>query len=71
MPGNTGVPLWAEGNLTGATQRLESALTLAELMRVEHVELDAKSTLCGVLTAAGELDRAIEFGEQSIAMSRP
>src|SRR5262249_48734592 len=64
------IPLWAEGDLTGATQRLESALTLAELMQVEHVELDARSTLCGVLTAAGELDRAIEFGEQSLAMSK-
>jgi ATP/maltotriose-dependent transcriptional regulator MalT len=64
------IPLWAEGDLTGARQRLESAVTLAELMQVEHVELDARSTLCGVLTAAGELDRAIELGEQSIAMSK-
>jgi predicted ATPase/DNA-binding CsgD family transcriptional regulator len=63
------IPLWADGDLTGARQRLESALTLAELLQVEHVELDARSTLCGVLTAAGELDRAIELGEQSIAMS--
>jgi len=64
------IPLWAEGDLTGAKQRLESALTLAELMQVKHVELDARSTLCGVLTAAGELDRAIELGEQALAMSR-
>jgi DNA-binding CsgD family transcriptional regulator len=42
---------------------------LAEAMQVEHVELDARSTLCGVLAAAGELDRAIELGEQAIAMS--
>src|SRR6516165_8507925 len=63
------IPLWAEGDLAGATQRLESALTLAELMQVKHVELDAKSTLCGILTAAGELDRAIELGEQSLAIS--
>src|SRR5262249_35497958 len=32
------IPLWAEGDLSGAKQRLESALTLAELMQVEHVE---------------------------------
>jgi predicted ATPase/DNA-binding CsgD family transcriptional regulator len=63
------IPPWAEGDLTGAKQRLESALTLAELMHAEHVELDAKSTLCGVLTAAGELDRAIELGEQALTMS--
>jgi non-specific serine/threonine protein kinase len=63
------IPLWAEGDLTGAKQRLESALTLAELMQVKQVELDARSTLCGVLAAAGELDRAVELGEQAIAMS--
>ena len=64
------IPLWAEGNLTGAKQRLESALTLAELMQVEHVELDARSTPCGVLTAAGQLDSAVELGEQSLTMSK-
>jgi non-specific serine/threonine protein kinase len=64
------IPQWAEGDLTGAKQRLESAVTLAELMQVKHVELDAWSTLCGVLTAAGELDRAIELGEQALAMSK-
>ena len=63
------IPLWAEADLAGATQRLESALTLAELMQVRHVELDARSTLCGILTAAGELDRAIELGEQALAIS--
>jgi predicted ATPase/DNA-binding CsgD family transcriptional regulator len=64
------IPLWADGDLTGAKQRLESALTLAELMHAEHVELDARSTLCGVLTATRELGRAIELGEQALAMSR-
>jgi len=63
------IPRWADGDLTGAQQRLEAALTLAELMHVKRVELDARSTLCGVLTAAGELDRAIELGEQAVAMS--
>ena len=64
------IPLWAEGDLTGARERLESALALAELMQVEHIELDARSTLCGVLTATGELGRAIELGEQCIAISK-
>jgi len=64
------IPLWAAGDLAGATQRLESALTLAELMQVKHVELDARSTLCGILTAAGELDHAIELGERSLAISK-
>ena len=64
------IPPWAEGDLTGAKRRLEAALTLAELMHAEHVELDARSTLCGVLTATGELDRAIELGEQALTMSK-
>src|SRR5215470_11673318 len=64
------IPLWATGDLTGAKQQLESALSLAELMRVEHVELDARSTLCGMLTAARELDRAVELGEQALKMSK-
>jgi len=64
------IPRWAGGDLTEAKLRLESALTLAELMQVKHVELDARSTLCGISTAAGELDRAIELGEQSLAISQ-
>jgi len=64
------IPLWAAGDLTGAKQQLESALSLAELMRVERVELDARSTLCGMLTAAGEFDRAVELGDQALAMSK-
>jgi len=64
------IPPWAAGDLAMATQRLERALTLAELMQVTHVELDARSTLCGILTAAGELDRAVELGEQSLAISQ-
>jgi non-specific serine/threonine protein kinase len=64
------IPLWAKGDLAGARQRLESALTVAELMQVTHVELDARSTLCGILTAVGELDRAIELGEEALAMSK-
>jgi non-specific serine/threonine protein kinase len=64
------IPLWAEGDLTGAKKRLGQALALAELMQVRQVELDARSTLCGVLAAAGELDRAIELGEQALAMSQ-
>ena len=63
------ISLWAKGALADARQRLESALTVAELMQVTHVELDTRSTLCGILTATGELDRAIELGEQALAVS--
>ena len=64
------IPHWAQGDLPAARHRLESALTLAEIMLVERAELDARSTLCGVLTAAGELDQAIERGEQALILSR-
>jgi predicted ATPase/DNA-binding CsgD family transcriptional regulator len=64
------MPLWMEGATAGATERVASALTLARLMRLERAELDAMHTLSGLSIATGELDRAIELGEQSVTMSR-
>jgi len=39
-------------------------------MRVEHAELDILNTLCGLCIATGDLDRAVELGEQGLAMSQ-
>jgi len=64
------MPRWVGGDLEGATQQLESALSLARLMRVERAELNLLNALCGISIASGDLDRAIEFGEQSVAMSK-
>jgi len=61
---------WVGGDLAGSTRQLESALSLARLMRVELAELDILNTLCGISIAAGDLDRAIEFGQQCLAMSK-
>jgi non-specific serine/threonine protein kinase len=63
------VPRWIEGDIAGAAERVESALSLAGLMRVEQAELNALSTLCGISIARGELGRATELGERGLAMS--
>jgi predicted ATPase/DNA-binding CsgD family transcriptional regulator len=60
---------WVGGDLEGATRQLESALSLAQLMRVDRAELDVLNTLCGISIATGDLDRAVEFGEQGLAKS--
>jgi predicted ATPase/DNA-binding CsgD family transcriptional regulator len=60
---------WVGGDLAGSTRQLESALSLARLMRVEQAELAILNTLCGLCIATGDLDRAIELGEQGLAMS--
>jgi predicted ATPase/DNA-binding CsgD family transcriptional regulator len=57
------------GDLTGAREDAESALSLARLMHVNHVELLAHTTVSSILIAAGEIDRAIELGERGVALS--
>jgi DNA-binding CsgD family transcriptional regulator len=64
------MPRWVSGDLEGSTRQLESALSLARLMRVEQAELDILNTLCGLLIATGDLDRAAEVGEEGLAMSK-
>ena len=61
---------WPAGDLAGSTRQLESALSLARLMRIERAELDILNDLCATCVAAGELDRAVEFGEQGLAISK-
>jgi DNA-binding CsgD family transcriptional regulator len=63
------VPRFRDGDLAGARERAESALSLARLMGLRPVELDAHNTLCTILIAAGEIDRAIEVGERGVALS--
>jgi DNA-binding CsgD family transcriptional regulator len=64
------MPRWVGGDLAGALQQFESALSLARLMRLEQAELNILNTLCGIWTAAGDLDRAVEAGEQGLVMSK-
>ena len=61
------VPRFRDGDLAGAKERVESALSLARLMRLNQVEMTGHNTLCPILIAAGEIDRAIEIGEREVA----
>jgi non-specific serine/threonine protein kinase len=64
------MPLWNAGDTAAAAELVESALSLARMMHVDRVELDALDALCGILIASGELTRAIEVGEQGLAMCK-
>jgi len=64
------IPRWMDGDLAGATEQIGSALTLARLMRLDHVELNALDALCSLWAARGELDRAVDVGEQGLALSQ-
>jgi non-specific serine/threonine protein kinase len=39
-------------------------------MHLDHVELNALDALCPLLAARGELDRAVDVGEQGLALSQ-
>jgi predicted ATPase len=60
----------ARGDLAGSAERLESALSLARVMRAGHVELTVTNSLCAVLLAGGEVDRSVEVGENGLALSQ-
>jgi predicted ATPase/DNA-binding CsgD family transcriptional regulator len=61
---------WVNGDLAGAAEQAESMQSVAQIMRLEQAELDATIVLCGISIARGELGRAIELGEQGMAMSK-
>jgi non-specific serine/threonine protein kinase len=63
------VPRFRDGDLAGAKEQVEAALSLARLMHLDQVEMTARNTLSPILIAAGEIDRAIEIGEQDVALS--
>ena len=64
------MPRLRGGDLADAKERVESALTLARLMGLDHVEMSGNNTLSPILIAAGEIDRAIEIGERAAALSK-
>jgi non-specific serine/threonine protein kinase len=64
------IPRLRAGDLAGAKERVESALTLARLMSLDHIEKTAHNTLFPILIAAGETDRVIEIGEHAAALSK-
>ena len=64
------MPRLRDGDLVGAKERVESALTLARLMGLGHVEMTGHNTLSPILLATGEIDRVIEIGERAAALSK-
>jgi predicted ATPase/DNA-binding CsgD family transcriptional regulator len=63
---------WARlvaGDVSGAAGQVESVLSLARLMRLEQAELNALFAQCAILTWSGDLDHAIDVGEQGRAIS--
>jgi predicted ATPase/DNA-binding CsgD family transcriptional regulator len=63
------VPRLLNGDLAGAKEQVEPALTLARLMGLDHVEMTGPNTLFPILIAAGEIDRVIEIGESATALT--
>ena len=64
------IPRWLDGDSGGATEQIGSVVSLARLMHIDHVELNALNALCWILMACGEPDRAATVGEQGLAMSK-
>jgi predicted ATPase len=63
------IPRRRAGDLAGTKERVESALSLAQLMHLGHVELIAHEILSSFLIAAGDIDRAIELCERDVVLS--
>ncbi|HEV2258480.1 MAG TPA: LuxR family transcriptional regulator [Streptosporangiaceae bacterium] len=64
------MPPLRAGDLADAQERVESGLTLARLMGLEHVEMSGNNTLSPILLATGEIDRVIDIGERATALSK-
>jgi len=62
------IPRLRAGDLADAQERVESALTLARVMGLDHVEMTGHNTLFPILLAAGEIGRVIELGERDVAL---
>ena len=63
------LPRFRDGDLADAKERVESAFSLARLMRLDQTELVLHCTLCTVLIAVGEIGRAIEVAEHGAALT--
>jgi len=64
------IPLGMVGRAAEAMEAAESAMSLARLQRSRSIELVAMAALCNILQATGQAERAIEIGEQGVAMSQ-
>jgi len=58
------------GDAAGATELAQSALSLTRLMKLKLIEMQTLNVLCMIAVALREPDRAVQFGEQAMAISR-
>ena len=63
------IPRLRAGDLADARQRVESALTLARLMGLDHLEMSGNNTLSLILLTDGEIDPVVEIAERAAALS--
>jgi non-specific serine/threonine protein kinase len=61
---------WIGGDLAEAVRICESTLTLARLMHLGQLELGLLNQLAYAVLYAGEVDRALELGDQCLQLSR-
>src|SRR5262249_29434102 len=61
---------WSAGDQAEAMELVQSAISLADMRSFQQVKLAALTLLSHILFSTGELDRAIEVGEQQIGMSK-
>jgi predicted ATPase/DNA-binding CsgD family transcriptional regulator len=67
---HVGMPRWVHDDLSEAVDLFQSAISLSRLMNLSATELVALITLCGILAASGDLDRAVEIGDRALVVSR-
>ncbi|HET7419173.1 MAG TPA: LuxR C-terminal-related transcriptional regulator [Candidatus Dormibacteraeota bacterium] len=58
------------GDVNGAAELAEAAVALARLMELKPVQLMGQLGQCLFALTTGELDRAIDHGEQAVAISK-
>jgi predicted ATPase/DNA-binding CsgD family transcriptional regulator len=63
------IPLAMSGNLTEAVELAESSLSLARALGSWPSQAVATAALCNILPIAGQPGRAIELGEEGVAIS--
>ena len=63
------IPLAMTGNVTEGIQAAESALAIARALASHPIQLVATAVLCNIFQMTGPPERAIELGEEGVAIS--
>lgn len=64
------VPKFVAGDVSGATELAQEARSVACVMELVPMRLASTMNLCLFALATGEVDRAIDLGEQAVAISK-